>query len=216
MQFRHLLPVPSESTRHWFPHVKNAWQLGRCQKVRASRTSPARRVAPAGLSLKAGFLPRPPLAARSLRPLARERPARSPCPRPPAALTRVLQLSRRLGRTLQARRVEVAPFVLGPRPVPRAAVPAAFASGLYGRQGQRWPRAFALGTLDAEEPGHGPQAPPPRELAAEWTRGTHSEFHAPGAGGKDCAGATAALPPWQWKRVRVPCPMRPSDWLRGS
>lgn len=216
MQSRHLLPVPSESPRHRFPHVKNAWQLGRCQKVRGSRTSPARRMAPAGLSLNAGFLPRPPLAARPLRPLARESAAGSPCPRPPAALTRVLQLSRRLCRALQARRVEVAPFVLGPRPVPRAAVPAAFASGLYGRQGQRWPRAFAFGTLDAEEPRHGPQAPPPRGLAAEWTRGAHSGLHAPRAGGKDCAGATAALPPWQWMRIWAPCPMRLSDWLRGS
>ena len=76
MQSRHLLPVPSEPPRHRFPHVKNAWQLGRCQKVWGSRTSPARRVAPAGLSLQAGFLPRPPLAARSLRPL-------TTCPRAP-------------------------------------------------------------------------------------------------------------------------------------
>lgn len=87
-----------------------------------------------------------------------EEPLTRPALAHAAALTRVLQLARRLGRALQARRIEVAPFVLGRWSVSRATVPAAFSSRLRGRQGQRWPLAFTLGALDAEEPRHSPRA----------------------------------------------------------
>lgn len=109
--------------------------------------------------------------ARVLGGLARWEFRASLAPRPSqgptlaASLTRMFQLSCRLSCTFQARRVKVAPFVLGRRPVPRAAVSAALAPGLSWRQGQRWPRAFALRALDPEEPRHG--ARPPRVAAAD-------------------------------------------------
>lgn len=99
---------------------------------------------------------------------------------PARALTRVLQLARRFGRTLQACRVEVAPFVLGRLPVARTTVAASLRPGLRGRQGQRRACAFALRTLDPEEPRHGARAPRAlRSRDSSVTRGAPSSLHAP-------------------------------------
>lgn len=152
------------------------------------------------------------------------RPVSSPdqqhCPSPPAApgsaLTRVLQLPRRLGRALEARRIEVAPFVLGRRPVPRTAVPAAVGPRLRGRQGQRRPRAFALGALDAEEPRHDPRAR--GAAAAAGIAGKRAAQSPPRAASRHpgpCAGAATPLPPGRRKRVRATCRARSSDCVRG-
>lgn len=183
MQSRHL-PVPSESL------LGTGFPTEECV---AAGEDARRRVAPAGLSLNAGFLPDTTCSARSLQTTSpRERPQVA-CPRPPAALTRVLQLSRRLCRALRPVGSGLLHLSLGPGRSPRRG-PRCLRPGLYGRQGRRWPDAFAFGTLDAEE-RHSPQAPPPRDLRPDGLAGLTAGSTRREPGGKDCAGATAALPP---------------------
>ena len=98
---------------------------------------------------------------------------RAPCDAPPPPgpdppRTGRVQLPRRLGRPLQARGVEVAPFVLGRAAVPRPSAarrPAATTRARrQGKPGRSLPRLAAArrgrAAVDAEEPGHG-AAPPP-------------------------------------------------------
>ena len=220
MQPCQLLPVASESPRHRFPHLKDAWQLGRCQRVRGSRTS-----------LHAGWLrrayrwrpvsPRRPLAARSLRPLRATVPPSPPPGRPARAHTPHSRECSNSRAALAARSRPVGSKLLhlslgaGRSPAPRSPPPSA--PGCTGGRGSGGPAPSPLGPLmpkshDMARERHA--SPPPPEPGAVWTRAAQSTVHAPRAGGRDCAGAAAALPPGRRMRVRSTSPARPSDWLR--